>query len=362
MFISTLCFGQKKFHINIQFVPKLDTNNFRMILNNGKSNKFIPIVLKNGKIEISCDVYSKYAYLNFSSAITSNQKSYFITKEVSSIIFYGKDKSDKDYPFVNGKLMNAIDINNSDESKKLHNYAQKEYLDLEYFRAKHETEFKKNDSIFSIYKKLGKKYDKKCMDFIKLNSNQYYYFWTFNAEFKYSEYTEVDTLLHFFKNYLYPKYKNLFEANYTLEFLKAKTLKINQPAPEFTTTDMFGRKFSLSQLRGKYVLLNFWATWCVPCVAELPIIKKLREDFANDQLEIISISEDRIKVDWENGIKKYGLNWTHVFRDSGNIINKYLIFGGIPLTYLIDKEGKLVYICKGALSDTEEIRKLMIKK
>ena len=360
LFISTLSFAQKQFHITIQFVPKLDTNNIRIIMEVGKGVQHIPVVVKKGKIEIDCKVFSKYAYLSISSPATSNQKSYFITNEVSSIIFYGNDKSAKDYPFVNGKLINAIEIINSKEAKQLTLYVQKEQKDVDDFNQKFGAKVNSNDSLMSIYKHLGGLYDKKLMDFIKLNSNQYFSFWVFRMQIATSENINADSLLLFYQNVLYPKYKNLLEANFTLEYLKGRTIKINHLAPDFTTIDITGRKISLNQYRGKYVLLNFWATWCGPCVEELPLFNKLRNDYTQEQLEMISISCDRKMADLKNGIKKYSLYWTNVYQDQA-LINKYVISEAIPLTFLIDKDGKLVYMHVGALYNTEELRKILKK-
>lgn len=361
LFISTLCFSQKQFHITIQFVPKLDTNNIVVSLDNGKGMRDIPVLVKNGKIEIKSEVYSKYATLSLHTPVTYHQKTYFITNEVSSIIYFGNNKSSKDYPFVNSKLINAIELTNCKEIKNLMDYTQKERNDLLDFREKHNAELETNDSLMSIYKQKDKILLKKSMDFIKLNSDQYFYLWYFNLGYRGSDAIEADSLLHFYNDALYPKYKNLFEAKRILDYLKGRTLKTNQLAPDFTTKDISGRNFSLKQLRGKYVLINIWATWCGPCVAELPLIKKLRDDFPANQLEMISVSEDDTQADLENGIKKYGLNWTHVFKDT-EILNKYQISNGIPKTFLIDKEGRLVFKTGGPLIETDEIRKLLLKK
>jgi peroxiredoxin len=374
LIISNLCYGQKQFHITIQFEPKLDSTEFLALVDDGKGASEYPIRIKDGKIEIKCNVYSKYAYLSIYSPSTKNQKSYFITKEASSITFYGKNKSAKDYPFVNGKLINAVEIINTAEAKKLQRYVQKEQEDFTNFNKKNGSKLRTNDSLMSIYSQKEKKYEKKCLDYIRLNSNQYFCLWVFNIELKNSKNFPTDSLLGFYKDVLYPKYKNLFEAKQTFEYLSTPPskrkqyptdyyalnplLKINQMAPDFTARDMSGKKISLSQLRGKYVLLNFWATWCGPCVRELPLFNKLKNDFPEDQLEIISISEDRAKADCEKGIKEYGLNWTNIYQDK-ELISKYKVFNGIPSTFLIDKEEKLVFMHVGSLSNTDELRKLL---
>ena len=375
LFISTLCFSQKQFHVTIQFVPQLDTNNIEVWFDNGKGLGKFPVSVKNGKIEINTKVYSKYATVNLHSTVTLSQKTYFITKVKSSIIYYGNDKSNKDYPLANNKLVNATELTTCEEIKKLSAYTQKERKDVIDFNEKHKTELNTNDSLMSIYKQKEKKYHKKELDFIKLNSNQYFYLWYFNLGLKDTQDIEADSLLQFYKEVLYPKYKDHFEAKRTLDYLTTPPaerrqsttdyyainplLKINQMAPDFTTTDISGRKLTLKHFRGKYVLLNFWATWCGPCVAELPLIKKLRDDFPEDQLEMISISDDRKQADLEKGIKQYGLNWTHIFKDEA-FIKKYQISAGIPVTLLIDREGKIAYMLVGGLSDTNDLRKLMM--
>lgn len=365
LIISNLCYAQKQFHITVQFVPKLDSTEFLAFFDNGKGSKNIPVSLKNGKIEISSEVYSKWAMLTIIFPANSSQKTYFIKEEESSIIYSVDNKSAKDYPFINNKLINALELLDCKEMKKMIDYVQKESKDVTDFYDKHKTELRTNDSLMTIYKQKDKILYNKILDFIKLNNDQYIYFRYFNFVFQEKQNIEVDSLLQFYKENLYPKYSDLFEAKYILDHLTdqsiSESIKLNQPAPEFTTTDITGRKFNLSQLRGKYVLLNFWATWCGPCVAELPLIKKVRDDFPEDQLEIISVSEDNTKRDLENGIKKYGLNWTHVFKDM-RLVTKYQISGGIPLTFLIDKEGRIVFLHVGSLSDTDELRKLLIKK
>ena len=365
LFISSLCYSQRQFHITVEFVPKLDTNNIRVIMDVGTGYYMPPVVIENGKIDIICKVYSKYAFISISLPSTSIHRAYLITKESSSIIFYWKNKSDKDYPFTKSKFTNAIDLYTCKEIKSFQKFTQKEFENFTDFSERYQLKLKTNDSLMSIYNQKEKVYVNKELEFIKIHSKEYFSLWCFGSFVKSIISIEADSLLQFYKEVLYPKYSNLFEAKQILNYLKnlaiCQSIKLNQPAPDFTTTDITGRKFSLSQLKGKYVLINIWATWCGPCVEELPLFKKLRDDFPEDQLEMISISEDKTKADLENGIKKYGLNWTHIFSDS-ELINKYQISSAVPITFLIDKEGRLVFKIVGGLPNTDELRKLLMKK
>jgi len=115
-------------------------------------------------------------------------------------------------------------------------------------------------------------------------------------------------------------------------------------APDFEATALDGKLFKLSELRGKLVLLDFWATWCAPCVAELPNLKKTHEKFAADGLTIVSISFDRDAQTARKFAAEKQMNWPQVWAekaDEGPIGNLYGV-GGIPATFLIGPDGKVI--------------------
>lgn len=93
-------------------------------------------------------------------------------------------------------------------------------------------------------------------------------------------------------------------------------LKIGQPAPEITMPAPDGTIISLSSLKGKLVLVDFWATWCAPCVKEQPELKVLYRKYAGSgkdrRFEILGVSLDRKKEDWEKGIQKFKIDWLQV--------------------------------------------------
>ncbi|MCC7294179.1 MAG: carboxypeptidase regulatory-like domain-containing protein [Phycisphaerales bacterium] len=116
-------------------------------------------------------------------------------------------------------------------------------------------------------------------------------------------------------------------------------------APDFQVTTLEGKTLKLSDLKGKVVLLDFWATWCGPCVAEVPNLVKVRESFATrEDFVMISISLDRD----ENALTKFAgerkMTWHHVFGEKGNADATAEKFGvyAIPALFLIDREGKII--------------------
>ena len=113
---------------------------------------------------------------------------------------------------------------------------------------------------------------------------------------------------------------------------------IGKPALDFHVTDVNGEALSLEQYRGQVVLLDFWATWCPPCIAEIPNVKKTYEKYKDQKFQIVGISLDRSKEPLEAYIEKEGLAWLHYWDNIGKVSNLYKV-QAIPSTFLIDGEG-----------------------
>ena len=115
-------------------------------------------------------------------------------------------------------------------------------------------------------------------------------------------------------------------------------------APEITLSQPNGEVMSLSDLRGQYVLIDFWASWCGPCRRENPNVKKVYEKYHEKGFEIYGVSLDKDMQPWLSAIGQDGLEWRHVsdlkYWDS-QVVKDYQITG-IPLTILVDKEGVII--------------------
>ncbi|CAN5402775.1 TlpA disulfide reductase family protein [soil metagenome] len=123
-----------------------------------------------------------------------------------------------------------------------------------------------------------------------------------------------------------------------------RSLSIGQVAPEINLPDPEGNEVKLSSLRGKYVLIDFWAAWCKPCRMENPNVVKLYNKYNDQGFEVFGVSLDRKKEDWVEAIKKDGLNWTQVSDleyFNSKAASLYQI-NAIPATYLLDKDGKII--------------------
>lgn len=127
-------------------------------------------------------------------------------------------------------------------------------------------------------------------------------------------------------------------------FLNKSKVGIGSIAPEFEMNDRFGRNIKLSNYRGKYLLLDFWASWCLPCRQEHPNLIAVYDDFKGANFDILSVSIDSKKDKWLNAIIEDGLIWSQISdlkASNGEVYQKYGI-GTIPCNFLLDPQGKVI--------------------
>jgi thiol-disulfide isomerase/thioredoxin len=124
-----------------------------------------------------------------------------------------------------------------------------------------------------------------------------------------------------------------------------KKLKVGGEPLPFEVTDTKGNKLSPEKLKGKVVLLDFWATWCGPCRQEMPNVIKVYDKYKDKGFEIVGISLDRSRTDFDKYIDKYNMTWPQFYDGKFWQNEVATIYGvkSIPATYLIDKKGKIRY-------------------
>ncbi|MDQ7037766.1 MAG: TlpA disulfide reductase family protein [Aquificota bacterium] len=130
-------------------------------------------------------------------------------------------------------------------------------------------------------------------------------------------------------------------------------------APDFEATTLDGRRIKLSDLRGKIVLLNFWATWCPPCREEMPIFVRVYRKYKNRGFEIVAVSTDSGPEGVRNFIKEFRINFPVVLDQKGKLARLYRV-QGLPTSFLINREGKVVKVRLGEYKEIEkDLKKLL---
>lgn len=118
------------------------------------------------------------------------------------------------------------------------------------------------------------------------------------------------------------------------------TAVVGQPAPTFTLTDLHGKNWRLEDLQGKVVFLNFWASWCQPCLQEMPSMVTLDQRMPEGSFQMLTILyNDRPEIA-QNLVRKMGLTFP-VLVDTNSVTARQYGLTGVPETYIIDPQGVL---------------------
>lgn len=150
-----------------------------------------------------------------------------------------------------------------------------------------------------------------------------------------------------------------------LGFLREiQSLNIGQPAPAFKALTLDGSEISLSGLQGNYVLMEFWATWCGPCIPEIPYLKQLHESYGDQNFKIVGVSLDRDKDTLREFIAEREMNWPQIFEEDGweDEITRAFNVAGIPRMYLIGPEGTIIAKDLRGEEMVAEVRNLLARE
>ena len=131
---------------------------------------------------------------------------------------------------------------------------------------------------------------------------------------------------------------------------------IGSPAPDFQLTDLQGQTQSLSQYRGKVVLLNFWATWCKPCIKEMPAMQNAYDSLRGQGFTVLAINELEDKERVQKHIARHEHTFPVLMDEDNEVANMYGVVG-LPVSVFIDQTGHIQEFVKGGLLTKDLIHK-----
>lgn len=140
----------------------------------------------------------------------------------------------------------------------------------------------------------------------------------------------------------YPDTKMIIQLKQQLD--EMRVLSMGQVAPEIELPNPEGQVVKLSDFRGKYVMIDFWAGWCKPCREENPNVVRLYNEYKDQGFEVFGVSLDRTREAWVDAIFEDGLTWTQVsdLKYFNSVAAELYQINAIPATYLIDPDGKII--------------------
>ena len=204
---------------------------------------------------------------------------------------------------------------------------------------------KNQDSLLKIYQPVFEKnmdeYSKEVLKFISDNKSSLAAFY---AAMSLDPYKYEQQLVAYADDIKGQFKENASVQQFVRQMAVLKPLSVGHKAPDFTTTGIDGKPVKLSDYKGKYIMLDFWASWCVPCRQENPNVVRLYNQYKGKGLNILGISLDEDKGDWQKAITNDKLTWQHAsdLKKFEGATERLYHIEAIPSNFIIDTQGNIV--------------------
>jgi hypothetical protein len=356
----TISFSQKRLDISIRFDKKIDVSKLYSNYHNGYRDIDFKDSIINNEIKI------KDYYINeevpFHITYKFNEKStttlWFFVNEKKSYVDVGFSKNEL-------YLKEQKNIHQLDTTNKIYN----DFMNGRKENSKQITELfntfggevYSNDSIHTIFLTKFKNLNETTISILRKYPNDYISFWYFKNQIidpslnLYKKDTNyLNKVISEFKNIYSDKYLKTEEGQYYINSINVRlnpTFNNNTKSPDFKLNDITGVNQTISKYKGKYLLLDFWGSWCQPCMKSIPQLTELYNKLSKSEFSILGVSLDFKLNQLKSTIEKHNIKWKQIFDDNKTLLTLFKIYQ-YPTYILINKDGFIVL----RTSDINEIK------
>lgn len=338
---STVAFSNDSTYIRFILHPGLDSNRLTISIHDGIQEQRLKL---NETHTWRGRLFSPYGHIFV--AYPGQDTAGFAKR-----IFFGKGNTI--VSVTPGHSVNEPFCINKKDSKNIFPYEEMGGLELDaYIKEKQDSQmafyhrnkrrFGADENLVQKMLDMGDTVIFKKLEFIRQHPGLYASFWNFlNNTYK-SNVLSPDSMLATYNKIFPEKYKSSKASEYMVSVLNNKiAIATKSHFPEFSVTDINNNIITSESLRGKYVLIQFWASWCIPCINEMPVIRRIHEQYRQAPFTILSISIDQNAQAFRTAVTKHAMNWTQVHGDLR--LYNAMGYAPIPQLYLLDKSGRVIY-------------------
>lgn len=261
------------------------------------------------------------------------------TGKISTFVdAYPHDKINDDFAEINSKIFPLIDQTNTIQI----DLATKNYDDI-----KRKELYEQSELLYDRVKKLK-------AEFVRSHPKSIAASYIFSDSYYRNEYTHKEAKV-VFENFDKPTLSGTpFYEEVKKRLEAVESTEIGMLAPEIKTTyTLDGKEFTLSSLRGNYVLMDYWGSWCGPCMAEMPKIKEYHAKYSGKNFIVLGVNSGDPDKRWRTTIENKQFNWNHIRTTNDNNLLIPFNVSSFPTKILIDPAGKIIYSSNNKKSGTD---------
>lgn len=341
MFVSSCAIAQAHFVLRVVPPKSIDLNKVAVSFDDGMIVKNLVPFISDGSLIISDSFYSTYGGIILSypkkNANTNWTSSFFVKEGDCSIQFSDEDTSFSEKG--NMKLKNVISMKSVGAAAE--KYLMPLYDDFYAFLDKNPGYANDSALINTLIQKTAV-INRAQVNYIQENGDQFYSLWLFRSRVIGADIMSADSLLVFFNDVFSADLRQTLEGRNAYNKIQTKrNIQVLGKSLDFSGKTIEGKTVHLSDFKGKFVLLNFWASWCSPCLKEIPELRAIRARFSENDLVMISMTADTDNNAFLAAVNKNKMSWIQLYKDDRTISHYGAL--AVPKNYLIGPDGNIIY-------------------